>query len=354
MIPLRRHFVRYLFAAIVCAGLVPWGKCYGLSKPRLRISDYFGAPGGVDYLNPDELGRHCYRNSREEKVGMVYTRHGGFFDIGHVREAADRTRYAVHVLYENLLRSKNSFQFNMIEPSRYYIKVKYPDNWNKLSKTKRADIAREVSIRYGQYLGHQSLIWHELLTWFGYSSTVLFSEHISSFSWEDPYSDVMGTCLAVEAIRSRGDYDEEMTRLLAEKLTELGAEPADVGREADEIVKGKWYTGGNYFFVEMQKRSFDVGFDDGLVMPWLVPGLFPDAEPKPCPIPYPDWLDDFDFKFNVQLEPNVAEKAKIYNAINLDPTKDRLRIYIDFPKLLDAIKDEAFAQKGPDVDKPIL
>lgn len=333
-------------------GLVSVG--FGLSEPRLRVSDYFGAPGGIDYLNPFDLGFHSYKKSGSEKVGMVYTQKGGFFDIGHVRESADRTRYAVDLLYHQLIKSNQRFRFTLIEPSDYYVTVRYPENWKYLDETAKKEIVREISIRYGQYLGHQSLIWHELLTWFGYASSGLFSEQISSFSWEDPFSDVTGTWLGVEAIRKGGSYDEQVTRLLTEKLKELKAEPANIGRKAEDVIKGKWYTGGGYFFVTMKKRNFDVGFDDGQVTPWLVPGMYPQVEPVPCPVPDTSCLAEYDFAINVQIDPKVMEKYKIYTALGLDPSHDRMQMETDFPKLLEYIKSEAQSRDGMDVGKPTL
>ncbi|MHC4553587.1 MAG: DUF4056 domain-containing protein [Planctomycetota bacterium] len=328
--------------------------CLALPEPRLRFSDFFGAPGGVDYLNPDDLGQHCYRRCKKEKLGMVYTSKGGFLDIGHVREGADRTRYLIEMVYQNLLQSSTSFQFDVIEPSQYEVVVTYPDDWEDRSESEQAEIAREVSIQYGQYLGHQTLIWHELLTWFGYASTGLFPEHISSFSWEDTFSDVIGTCLAVEAIRSGGDYDEEMTRLLSEKVAQLQGEPSEVGEEAEDLIKNKWYTGGEYFFVNMKKRNFDVGYEDGTVTPWLVPDLFSEAEPLPCPVPTADCLSEYGFNMTVQLDPKAWEKYKIYKALGLDVWNDKMQLDVHFPQLLDYIKQQAKEKHGQDVDKPTL
>lgn len=349
------HFIRCIciFAFSVC--LLIQEQSYGLAKPRLRISDYFGAPGGIHFVDPDNLGEHCYKNGRGEKKGMVYTRKAGFFDIGHTREAADRTRYAANVAYNCLSKSNRRFQFSMIEPSIYYISIQYPDDWKYLNKDQKEKIAREVSIRLGQYLAHQSLIWHEILTWYGYSSSGIFSENISSFSWEDPYSDVVGTYLAVEALRNKDtDYDDQITRLLKSRLQALDVQPVDVAKKAHNRIKGKWYTGDYYFFVEMKKRSFDVGFDNGQVTPWLVPGMFPDAAPQPCPAPTLDWLGKYGFKFNIQLDPKAAEKSKIYKALDLNSSKDRLRVSVHFPMLVKLIHKEAQNRYGEDVGKPTL
>lgn len=341
-------------ACALLLGLMLSGQCFGLDKPRLRISDYFGAPGGIHYLDPDDIGQHSYKKSRHEKKGMLYTQRGGFFDLGHVREAADRTRYAVYVLEGNILKSNKRFKFSMIEPSQYYVLIQYPDNWKYLDRDEQREIAREVSLLYGQYLAHQSLVWHELLTWFGYASSGLFSEQISSFSWEDPFSDVTGTWLGAEAIRNGGSYDDQVTQLLAEKLEELKAEPASVGKKAEARIKDTWYSGGGYFFVTMKKRNFDVGFDDGYVTPWLVPGMYDDAEPLACPIPRADAVSSYGFKFIVQLDPRASEKSKIYKAANVDSMKPRLQIDIHFPVLLEYIRKEAEAKDGHAVALPTL
>lgn len=349
------HPVHAIFFSAITVCFVISANCWALPKPRLRISDYFGSPGGINYLDPDDLGNHCYRRCRGEKKGIVYTQKAGFVDIGHVREAADRTRYAVYTLGDQISDSKKRFKLKIIEPSVYYISIQYPDNWEQLDVDEREEIAREVSLRYGQYLAHQSLIWHEIITWFGYASSGIFSEQISSFSWEDPYSDVIGTSLAVEAIRrTAGDYDNQITQLLAEKLKYLKAEPASVAKEATQKIKGNWYTGDLYFFVEMKKRGFDVGFDDGQVTPWLVPGMFPDVVPQPCPAPMPNSVSEYGFEITVQLDPKASEKSAIYQTVGLNRSKDRLDIDVHFPMLLEAIREEARSKNGVDVDKPTL
>jgi hypothetical protein len=42
---------------------------------------------------------------------------------------------------------------------------------------------------------------------------------------------------------------------------------------ASEKVRGEWYAGEVVYMVNMKKRNFDIGLDDGYVTPTLVPGL---------------------------------------------------------------------------------
>ncbi|MEN8127714.1 MAG: DUF4056 domain-containing protein [Planctomycetota bacterium] len=335
----------YLFTLLALA-LILSGCQFG-SRPRLRRSDYFGAPGESRFPDADDLGPHSLDACRDEKVGLVYTCKGGFIDLGHLREAADRTHYAAGILYQNLLRSKTSCSYRIIEPSRYYLKIHYPDNWKSLPHKRRCAIAREISIPYGQYLAHTSLIWHEIVTWYGYSSVGIFPESISAFSWEDPFSDVLGTHLAVKALGNQNKpYEEVMADLIDKALQQLDVQPADTARKATHNIRDEWFEGGYYFFVKMKKRNFDVGLDDGIVTPWLVPGICPDSVPKSCPAPRPkSVLDKYGFKIRLEIEPKVFEKKKIYEALKLSAS-ERVDPSIHFPEIIEEIRKEARRVQG--------
>ena len=328
--------------------------CQKASGPRLRKSDFFGAPTGIRFPDPDKLGVHSLSTSPKEKVGFVYTCKGGFIDMGHLREAADRTHYAAGVVYETLLRSKKSCSFKIIEPSWYHLTICYPENWQDLSNQEKQSIARDMSIQYGQYLGHVSLIWHEILTWYDYSSTGIFSENISSFSCEDSYSDVLGTCLGAKALLDpKESYEEQMTKLIDETLEQLDVQPAAVARKAAKKVKGQWYDGGGYFFVKMKKRNFDVGFDDGFVTPWILPDICPEMTTRDCPVPNPNSiLTKYGFRMRLEIEMMGLQKGQVHKALSLK-SSERIRPAIHFPKIVDIIIDEAKKREGADVDKYI-
>ena len=53
----------------------------------------------------------------------------------------------------------------------------------------------------GPYMAYTMVTWHEILTWFGYKSVGIVPEYHSSFSWEDTYSNLLGTVLAARALR---------------------------------------------------------------------------------------------------------------------------------------------------------
>jgi hypothetical protein len=333
------------------------GGCQVGSRPRLRISDFFGNPWGMRFADPNDLGRHCLDACRDEKLGLVYTCRAGFIDIGHLREAADRTQYLTQITYKNLMQSTTSYSYRVVEPSRYSITLGYPNHWKDLSRPEREATAREISIQLGQYLAHTSLIWHEILTWYGFSSGGLFPENISAFSLEDPYSDVLGTHLEVKVLSDprcfyeETAYEEAMATLIKETLKELDAQPPETTERAAERIKGDWYEGGYYFFVEMKKRNLDVGLDDRAVTPWRVPGICPETAPQDSPAPGFGFLDEYGFKIKVRLKSVEFQKGKIYAAAGLKRS-DRITPYIHFPIIIESIRKEAKQLEGNNVDTP--
>lgn len=312
--------------------------CQGPGGPRLRAGAFWGSPIGMDFPKPEKLGKHSYEFTLNETNGMVYTCKGGFIDIGHVRESADRTAYLRKITYQNIICGSRRFSFQVIEPSKYWVTLSYPRNWDSYSKQEKQAIANEVSINLGQYLAHTSLVWHEIVTWYGFATAGIFPDTISAFSPEDTYSDILGTRLAVQAMRDENrSYDEAMTELLDRTLRELDVQSAYVAHEAAKKIDGQWYTGGFYFLVQMKKRNFDVGLDDDYISPWLVPGICPDAEPQPQPAPNLESICESGFSFDMDLEPRVFEKHKIYNSIHL-AHDSRMKPQVDFPHIIAQIE----------------
>ncbi|MHC5060873.1 MAG: DUF4056 domain-containing protein [Planctomycetota bacterium] len=341
----RDEFARCVLVRVLVCVVVPavflFGGCRSGTEPRLRIGAFFGSPTGMSFPEPNHLGNHNFAMGIGEKNGMVYTCKAGFIDIGHVREAADRTRYLVGLTYQNLMRGKTEFSFTVIEPSRYLVKLEYPQSWADLATEQKADIAKETSITLGQYFAHTSMIWHEILTWYGFSSLGIFPENISSFSCEDSYSDVLGTDLAVRALRENElPFDDAITELIYEQLEALDVQPAGVARRTAKQIQGKWFTGGLYFMVKIKKRNFDVGFDDGRVTPILVPGVCADTEPKLWPVPNIDSIGRDGFKMTLEIEPRTIQQGSIYHAIDLDRTAGHIQPRVHFPEIIKLIRHQ--------------
>ena len=340
------------FAVIFVAALLLTAGCHTNSAAKYRPGQYFGSFIKMNFISVDHLGKHQSKNGVPEKNGMVYTGRGGFIDIGHLRESADRTKYISELAYENLLKNKTQFSFRVVEPANFFVSIQYPRNWDSLADKEK--ITKDVSISIGQYCAQATTVWHEIITWFGYKSSGIFSENISSFSWEDPYSDLLGTILAAQALKdSVQKYDDAITKLIHDELINLGAQPPAVGEQAMEKIRGKWFKGEYYFFVTMNKRNFDIGLDDGFITPWLIEGVCPDCEPLPKPVPNLDSLTEYGFLVKLEIEPREHEKGKILAIIYPQGQGGRIEPAVHFTPIMKHIKNEAIAKSGPEVDVPV-
>lgn len=327
------------------------GGCQRKAQPRMRLGAFFGSPIGMEFPDPAKLGEHNFDSGRGEKNGMVYTCRAGFIDIGHLREAADRTAYVSDLIYRNLMLGNRTISFRLIEPSLYRVILKYPKGWRDQTVEERKKAAKELSIDLGRYIAHTSLIWHEIVTWYGFATAGIFPDQISSFSWEDPYSDLLGTCLAAEALRDdQQNFDEVMTALIDRTLSELDVQESAVAYQAAKKVEGQWFTGGMYFFVNMKKRNFDVGLDDGRITPLLVPEICPDAEPKLQRAPGPEVLSEYGFKIEIEIRPRIWETGRIYDSIGLDRGK-RIKPHIHFPRIMKQIEKMYDKSNSSNIEK---
>ena len=344
----RRQFLK--------SGLLGLGGLLGLTGcqntgPKLRQGSYFGSITGINHLGLKDLGNY----NSGEKNGLVYTCDAGAIDMAHLREAADRTKCAVSSSLDALIKDKKEFSFRSVDPALYHVKINYPDNWKILEEGKKKEISKDMAITMGQYFAHQTLIWHEIITWYGHSSKGLFSEHISSFSWEDTYSDVLGTHLAAKALRESDfdNFDSTMDKLTEQKLIRLNIQSPDVGRKATRKITGKWYSVVGPL-VEMKKRNFDVGHDNGYITPWQVPGICPDCPPKPCPVPSFDSLLKYGFSIGFKNEPKEWPRDKVFRLVDMSCKIKYLEPNKDFPVIIAGIKKEAIKKWGKMVGVPEL
>ncbi len=344
------------FYLILLAAVVPAiTGCRTSPKLSQRVGAFFGCPLGMEFPEPDELGNHQYNSGWSEQNGMVYTCRGGFIDIAHLRESADRTRYLREIAQQHLIQGQPGFSFQIIEPSIYTITIHYPEHWASLSPDQQKAIADSVSIRLGQYLAHTSTVWHEIVTWFGFASVAFLPEHPSSFSWEDTYSDLLGTRLAAQAMEdSQQDFDTALTKLINRQMQELCIQSAAVAELAEHTVKEKWFHNDFYFLIRMNKRNFDTGDDDGFITPWLIPGICTETEPLSYPVPDLNFASQSGFRFEVEMKPSEKERTPILAIIYPDGSGTNLQPESDFPTILQYIEEQAREKYGPEVDVPRL
>ena len=220
---------------------------------------------------------------------------------------------------------------------------------------------RAIAIELGQWLAFQLSIWHEIATWFGWSSISAFPEKVSAFSPEDMYSNMIGTRIAAAIASQRTARDETLynrsvDEWLDRMLSYLDAVPADVGREAMRSVDGLWWDSAARLPDArlVLRRNLDVG---SVVTPWLIPldRMGPElaercgSQPQALPMANPELLAGPKFSERASLSIEISEELA-----GQEPFR-RLggRItQLDFPEILEAIRAQNRAEFGEDADRP--
>jgi hypothetical protein len=308
---------------------------------------------GVRYPDPFALGNHSYGFGPSERNGIVYTCRGGHIDITHLRKLADWTAYLAWGLHEALLENRTQFSFRVREPSLYHVGIEYPAGWSTLAAVDKEAVARDVAVELAQYLAYNCGAWHEILTWFGFRGIGIWPEYQSAFSWEDNYSNLLGCRIGAAALRDpdRG-FNEAMTALLEAELRALGVQAKPMAFRAAEAVRGWWFSGG-LWSCRILKRHFDIGLDDGIVTPWLVPGLAEcgQAVPQEYPAPALSSVLERGFSIRFEIEPREWERTEILRIVRGDNRRiDRIEPAGHFGPILEYIRGQAVARYGPLVD----
>jgi len=218
-----KYFVAPLAGVLLttsCALIDITNKMRGRPKSRFGCAP-ISTTLGLNYPNPEKLGKH----NSNEKNGQVYTLDGGFIDLAHLRKSADWAKILAQKSYKNILENKTEFDFKLVEPCRYNVKLTYPKDWDSLSDLEKQTLAKETSADMGSYFSYVSTTWHEMITWFGYKSTIILPESHSAFTFEDQFSNFLGSYLASKVLGMQGDFDTNFTKLLDDELKKLKVQP---------------------------------------------------------------------------------------------------------------------------------
>lgn len=311
------------------------------NEPRFRLGSYATSTPGTQFLDIRSLGSHNYDISLFEGDGIVYTCRGGHIDIAHLRIYADYTRYLYDRVSKCLDKNDSELTFKLnVEPSSYYVKFTYPDDWKVLSKSNKQHIIQNVSLELSQYFTYILGTWHEVLTFYGYKCMAVLPEEPSAFSWEDIYSNLLGIRLGAKVLTYNGkEYNAAMSDEIKQELIRLGIQDANTARQAAEKMRGQWFNGT--FLVNMVRRNMDVGLDDGFVTPILVPGICKDAQPESLPIPELNAFNRYGFKMSFTVVPKEFEKDHILRIIYPNGGGCRINLTTDLPVIMEAVKREA-------------
>ena len=319
-------------------------------------------------VGPRDLGEHVYDSGvvqigsrvdkdglvHSERNGLVYTCRGGFVDTAHVRDYADWAIFLATSVARNLETGLDLSLPDEGGRRRVIVQPIVPATVERVGR-------RAIAIELGQWLAFQLSIWHEIATWFGWSSISAFPEKVSAFSPEDMYSNMIGTRIAAAIASQRTARDETLynrsvDEWLDRMLSYLDAVPADVGREAMRSVDGLWWDSAARLPDArlVLRRNLDVGTD---VTPWLIPldRMGPElaercgSQPQALPMANPELLAGPKFSERASLSIEISEELA-----GQEPFR-RLggRItQLDFPEILEAIRAQNRAEFGEDADRP--
>ena len=270
----------FLLSGFSLFAKAPFLTAYELSSPPpkiIRTCCSYGIDLGVagfpsirrtDITSIADIGPHQYLGSTEEGNGIVYTKRGGFIDLGHLRDYADWTAYLYNLILASQLNGDSiTIDFGN-EGGAKSLSLHIPPGFDNLDAYELAGgIAYDLSL------------WHEIATWFGASYVPMIPERYSSFSPEDLYSNLLGVHLGIAALKSDLEYDDAMTQLLSNMLDSLES-VSTFGETyaAMEKVENIWWSGEKSLPSKkiLLKRYFDT---DSMLTPWLVPGMSSDLPP---------------------------------------------------------------------------
>lgn len=226
--------------------------------PFLKISD-------ISSL--EKLGPHSYLGNDLENNGIIYTKKGGFIDVGHLRDQADWTAYLHQQIKEEEDESIYIHLGREGGQKSLEICATQLDNW-------------QDKILLAGKIAYNLSVWHEIATFYGASYIPLVPERYSAFSMEDAYSNLLGVQLGMAALQSNLPYEEAMTILISKKLKELGAVGTEEETyEAMEQVRDIWWTRDVKLPSKniLIKREFDI---ESCLKPWLIEDLQNESDQK--------------------------------------------------------------------------
>jgi hypothetical protein len=331
---------------------------------------------GVEIANliaPDDPGQHRYDNGflslqrgdprgvvGKEKNGLVYTCRGGFIDLAHVRDNADNTLALTSALARGLERGTTLD----IPPQGATMRVQVrPITARAIAKYGRMQLSTAIA----EWLAYQLSIWHEIATFYGFTSLAGWPEKLSAFSPEDLYSNQLGVRIAGGIILAKGarsdlEYGLSMDAWLERALGRLDAVPLDDSQQAMSELDGAWWDSEKRIpdWTLVKRRRFDTG-------PFLQPWRLEDASPgtkgdvkaladcrdaAPALVFYiRDGFAGALFRDYATVEFDVDD-ALVAAGFPLPHPPSRRVTQEDFPQIIAAVRAAALEALGPGADAP--
>lgn len=322
--------------------------CCAMGQPLPHRAAPLALDAAVLWANPHRFRRHEETgilervNDNGGTIGYVYTRHGGFIDLGHTRDFIDHTRYFAQMYLNvagNPVHRGSMSLFN--ENADIFLEAEL--------LSPKPDLA--ISALIGAKLAFEYSVWHEINTYFT-------SEKYSSHAPEDLFSNALGVVIGFRALmKPKMEFDAAAHLVLKEVLEQLGMQSKAITEAAIEYVKDRWWAlvVGERFPVA-RRRNF---LTSGPIKPWLVTDLvIPGKEtqaadleralgrPQAASIPIPA-LHNGVF---LERRGRLAFKNPMQNIQDLVPLTEFRSI--DLVGISRLLRDHARAEEGASIDTP--
>jgi hypothetical protein len=291
-------------------------------------------------------------------TGYVYTRRGGFIDLGHVRDYIDYTRWFSTYFSDRgtqeLVVNASSFLFSE-SGDIHLVKKPLPQR-----------PAPVTAALVGARLAYDRALWHEIVSYFN-------KEKFSSFAPEDNFSNAVGVLAGFEAVLTQIEFNEAADRALLKVLDALGYVGKETTEAATDFVEDHWWKPEGFLggFMPPAKRRNFAAFSP--VTPWLVTDIKVDgktaadepllaalARPIAASIVMPTQIEGVALDGLAELvianvhptasEPDAkevgAQLQKLLpslDAFKPGPTQGQIRTK-DFPAIVEAIRTEEVSQ----------
>ena len=307
----------------------------GCGTPFSDGSGYEWGHTGAGSFDNDPFNLAPFGSPLVDGNGILYTLRSGTIDPDHIYGWARKTKSYYDALHKCL--SNDSGQM-----AKGYFKVRfeYPDSWKTMAANDKQKACHEMALQTAQYLAFNDGLWHELATWYGHRTFPLISDFESALSWEDLYSDRLGTTIAAEAIEMGGRFNKNVDIVTKRELAKRELVDTAQARRITRTMENIAYR-EDPLAKKILWRSLDIGTGDGTIDPVVFPG-FTDEPPIALSAPTLDLPE----RYGVQVKIVVSEFSPKYQAIkskagiegDLDPT-------VHNEEILSVVKKDAI-QRG--------
>jgi len=304
----------------------------------------------LSIANPTNLGEHAYSlgplpplRLMETSRGLIYTRKAGFVDIAHIRNSIDLAYYAYRRLLPALKEERTHLVLVGAEPSLYHVRITYPQWWQSQMPQLREKSTVLLAQRMAQRMSYLMMTWHEIITWYGYRSTLIAGEKWSAFSCDDMYSHLLGTELAGAFLDlPEVKFEQAVTYALSDSLVELEAMEPEQTRHAVDLVEGVWWDFGKQ---DLLLRQVEINLDGETMHPWLMPELLQGRKAASLALPTLKDINGHDLRnmISVEIIPNIFEADTIRT--DLKTTHPRIHPEVDFGRIAEHIRNAEHADQ---------